>query len=109
MKVDTVVPRTRRRRQVQQETRGKVLVTASLYGQEKQMEEIYVQRFEVDPAYVRVNAGVTRNLGNYESLRLDVSITVPCYVEKIQETFDAVSTRVAALLESEIEKYEQGE
>jgi hypothetical protein len=94
---------------VKQETRGKVLVTASLYGQEKQTEEIYVQRFEVDPAYVRVNAGVTRNLGNYESLRLDVSITVPCYVEQIQETFDAVSTRVAALLESEIEKYEQGE
>ena len=109
MKQEPVARRTRQRKPVKQETSGKVLVTASLYGQEKQTEEIYVQRFEVDPAYVRVNAGVTRNLGNYESLRLDVAITVPCYVEQIQETFDVVSTKVATLLESEIEKYEQGD
>lgn len=46
-------------------------------------ENLEVKRFETHPAYVRRGYGVTLNLGNYESARVDVSVEVPCYVEDI--------------------------
>lgn len=30
------------------------------------------------PAYVEISLGVTRNLGNYESLRVQATVTLPC-------------------------------
>lgn len=81
-------------------------VMVSIYGaDEDDKEEREVLQFESDPAYVKVNAGVTKNLGNYESLRVDVSISVPCYVEVVQETFDAVAEQVSELLADEVDNY----
>lgn len=65
-----------------------------------------IRKFESEPAYVRINTGMTKNLGNYESLRIDVSLTVPCYPEEIEQVFDKVSDDVAALLAREMQKYE---
>jgi hypothetical protein len=48
-------------------------------------EVISVRRFETEPAYVSFSVGVTRNQGNYESLRLDVGVKLPCYTEEITE------------------------
>lgn len=72
---------------------------------ENEVREIEVRRFETEPAYVRINAGVTKNLGNYESFRVDVSITMPCYVEELEGMTDAVSDRVADRLEDELKKW----
>lgn len=69
-------------------------------------EKLSVRKFLVEPAYVRVNAGMTKNMGNYESLRLDVSLTVPCYAEEIAEVFPEVADRVSAYLEEELANYE---
>lgn len=41
----------------------------------------------VEPAFVQVSTGGTYNLQNYESLRLDVSVTLPCLPSEIEETF----------------------
>ena len=46
-----------------------------------------VLKFEGDPAVVRVSVGATLNTGNYTSLRLGVDVSLPCYPEKIEETF----------------------
>lgn len=87
------------------ETSSKV-VTVSAYGSEDVvLEEQEIHIFETDPARVRVNAGVTKNLGNYESLRVDVAISVPCYKEMVQETFDAVAEEVSDLLYEEVDNY----
>ena len=64
-----------------------------------------MMKFETDPAYVRVNAGVTKNLGNYESLRVDVSLTVPCYVEEMEKVQKRTATLVADMLDEEVEQY----
>jgi len=59
-------------------------VTKSIFGQETKKEKtISVQAFEVDPAYVSWKNGLTLNMGNYESARLDLSVMVPCYTEEI--------------------------
>lgn len=68
-------------------------------------EDREVHRFGTDPAYVRVSAGQTISTGNYESLRVDVAITMPCYKENVDETFENVAEDVANKLSSEVEKW----
>lgn len=69
---------------------GRIFVTRS-YGkdgaEENEEKELGVRRFETAPAHVRANYGLTINLGNYESARCDVSVTLPCYTEEIDGAF----------------------
>ncbi len=64
-----------------------------------------VRKFESDPAYVRVGAGVTKSTGNYESLRVDVSISIPCYPEETKAVFKELETLVSELLAESIDNY----
>jgi len=43
--------------------------------------------FDQPTAMVGVKGGLTINLGNYSSLRVDVSLTMPCYVTELEEVF----------------------
>jgi hypothetical protein len=80
----------------------------SIYGGEERnrQEKLSVRKFMVEPAYVRVNAGMTKNMGNYESLRLDVSISMPCYPEEVDKVFVVVADKVSVFLEEELKQYE---
>lgn len=83
-------------------------VTVKPHGAEETATETReVHKFVTEPAYVRVAAGVTKSMGpsTYEFLRLDVSVSVPCYVEMIESTYQAVSEQVAALIDEEVTKY----
>lgn len=55
----------------------------------------------VEPAFVRVSAGNTYNLGNFESMRLDVSVTLPCLPSQIEATYTRASDFVAEKLGEE--------
>jgi len=57
-------------------------------GKETPTEEnmtIDVRLFETDPAIITRGYGLTLNLGNYESARVDVGIKLPCYREETKE------------------------
>ena len=41
----------------------------------------------VEPAFVRVAVGKTHNMLNFESLRIDVAVTLPCRVEDVDDTY----------------------
>lgn len=86
-------------------TSSKVVMVAAYGDEDMVLEEQEVHVFETEPAMVRVNAGVTKNLGNYESLRVDVAISVPCYAEMVDDTFDAIAEQVSELLADEVENY----
>lgn len=49
---------------------------------------VAVHKFETEPATVEVDYSLTMNLGNYESARISVSVTVPCYKEEIDEAYE---------------------
>ena len=66
---------------------------------------ISVRRFATDPAFVRVNKGFTSNMGNYESLRIDVSITVPCYVEEIDAVIVDAADKAHEAVTDEFKKH----
>lgn len=88
-----------------------IQVYASVAGVEEpeKREVIEVRQFCTEPAYVRVSAGVTKNLGNYESLRVDVAINVPCYIEEIEAVQKRVAVMVSEMLTSEVEEYLGGQ
>ena len=101
-----VARRTRTRKDVGRVEESLLVVTASGVGvDEEKRKAIEVRKLETDPAFVRVNAGVTKNLGNYESLRVDVSLTVPCYVEEIEAVQKRTAGLVADMLDTEVEQY----
>ena len=45
------------------------------------------EHFEGEPAVVEVTLGMTVNLGNFESARLDVGVRMPCTPENVEATF----------------------
>ena len=59
-------------------------------------------------ARVRVGKGSTINLGNYESLRIDVAIEMPCKarIASVEMTYDDLRGLVDSKLEEEIEEEE---
>jgi len=48
---------------------------------------------------------VTKNLGNYESLRVDVAVTAPCYREEIEKVQPRIAEMVARMLDEEVAEY----
>ena len=101
---------TRTRKRVQNEKTSatsvkRVISKLKSVDGEDLVEEFDTEVFETEPAYVRAAAGMTRNLGDYESLRVDVAITLPCYKEDVERTYGVAADTVAVLLEEEIEKY----
>lgn len=106
----TTPPRVKRARPLQEAATvasTKVLISSKYLGQdESHPKTVEVTKFEVEPAYVRVSAGMTKNMGNYESLRLDVSVTMPCYAEEVDAVVPVVADMVAAHLDAELKNYE---
>jgi hypothetical protein len=49
---------------------------------------IAVHKFETAPAKVSVDYALTINLGNFESAKIGISVTVPCYLEEIGEAYE---------------------
>jgi hypothetical protein len=45
-------------------------------------ELIEVRKFQTEPAIVGITYGLTVNMGNYESCRVEVSLRLPCYAEE---------------------------
>ena len=72
-------------------------------------EEVEVQVFHTEPAFVKASAGVTKSLRQFESLRVDVSMTLPCYTEKADEAFDYAAGWVSDRLYDEVDNYFKGE
>lgn len=58
-------------------------------GEPDQTEEIIeIHKFATEPAQVNLGLGLTINLGNFEFVRADVSMTVPCYKEEADAAFE---------------------
>jgi hypothetical protein len=54
----------------------------------EEYEEFEVGVFTTATASVTVPISITHNLGNYESVKTGVIVTMPCYVEELDECFE---------------------
>lgn len=106
--VDKVNRVARVRRQETVVAESKVTISSKYMGKdESKPKVIEVRKFDVEPAYVRVSAGMTKNMGNYESLRVDVSVSMPCYAEEVDKVIPVVADMVAGHLDNELKNYEE--
>lgn len=67
------------------------LLVRRFYGDADEVVEeadvVEVRSFVTEPAVVSVEFGRTLNMGNYESIRYAVSVTLPCYVEELEPAY----------------------
>lgn len=49
---------------------------------------VAVHKFLTEPAKVSVDYALTINLGNFESAKIGVSVTVPCYLEEVDRAYE---------------------
>ncbi len=85
------------------ETREKIIeVRKTAFGKEEvSNERIRIRPFVSNPASISVKAGITINLGNYESGRVDVMLTMPCYPEELDSVYEDVKAWVDSRVEHE--------
>lgn len=58
------------------------------------------------PIIVSFNAGATVNVGNYQSVKVNVGLSVPIYdPAKIDITYQKITKKVEKMLEAKIDEY----
>lgn len=76
-------------------------VRKTVFGKEEvSQERMRIRPFVTTPASISVKAGFTKNMGNYESMRVDVMATFPCYSEEVDEAYEQVKDWVDARINS---------
>lgn len=68
-------------------------------------QEFIVEAPEFDtehPAVVEVSLGLTINLGNFESARLDVGVRMPCDPSQVKETYVRAKDWCEAQVQQEV-------
>ncbi len=84
---------------------GTLVVSRTRFGQtEEDLGQIEIRPFATQPAQVTVALGKTINLGNYESARIEVRLTIPCYVEELVATYRDVLEATQEMVAAEAEK-----
>ena len=68
----------------------------------KHEETIDILPFEGEVACVSVDAGMTVNMGNYQSCRVGVMIAMPCYPEEFNEVYEKVKATVEKIVKQEV-------
>jgi hypothetical protein len=64
--------------------------TVDILKGEDNPDTIEVDVMKSDPLFVQTEYGQTENLGNYESARASVGLTVPSYKEEFEEVYKFV-------------------
>lgn len=94
-------------RQVEERSHGFVSTKMSdrqgTYYEDNKEVEVLRQKFseESPAAFVRVGAGLTINMDNYESLRIDCAVTIPCRPDSLDEAYQIASDFVADKISEE--------
>ena|SRR5210317_999800 len=77
-------------------------VRKTMFGKEEvSNERIRIRPFISQPASISVKAGITINLGNYESARVDVMLTMPCYPEEVDQVYEDTKNWVDSRVDHE--------
>lgn len=73
-------------------------------GEKAYEENISIRPFVSQTATVGVKGGATLNLGNFESARVDVFFSVPCYPEEVLDAFEFAKEFVDSKLAGEVKE-----
>jgi len=62
---------------------------------------------DTPPIYLDVRLGLTKNLGDYESARMDVGVSVACLPEEVPEYFAKAKKWITGQLSKEVRKIDK--
>ena len=65
-------------------------------------EFIEAHQFVTPHATVSVGMGITVNMGNYESTRVDVHVSLPCYPVEVPQAYEEAKRIVEEKLRAEV-------
>lgn len=90
--------------------RATLIVTRPSYAptgtsvQETEIRDVEIPNFQGPVAYVKVGGAITKNLGNYNSIKTEVSVMLPAYPtqEEITRVADIASDLVHNILYDEV-------
>lgn len=87
---------------------ARVFVTRTFPDKTEAHDEqvLEVRSFAVPPAYVNAQVARTINLGNYESLKVQVGVSLPCYAEEVDRGMPHAVELCVALLDKEMSDLE---
>lgn len=79
-------------------------VEKSVNGKLEVKKQINPKPFEEDPASVNYRLGATLNMGSYESMKVEVGITLPCKAvwPEIRKTYIEIRQEVEKLMDKEV-------
>ena len=58
--------------------------------------------YEGNPAYINLTGGVTRNTGDFNSVKISISLTYPCNPDDIDKSYEKIKNWVDKRLSDEI-------
>lgn len=70
---------------------------------------LQIRKFVSEPAYVKVSAGLTKNMQDFEFLRIDVSVTLPCYPEEVDAALEEAADKASVFVNDELERWLEAE
>lgn len=74
--------------------------------EEDETQTVEVRTFnDVPVATVNMVGALTKNLGNYDSAKVSVSVTVPTYLEEIDDAFQYAQGKVDEFLSPSLEEF----
>ncbi len=85
-----------------------ILQNKEVMSEKEDRERIKIRPFVSATASVGVKYGMTINLGDYSSARIDVMVNSPCYPEEMLQVFNQCCKMGDAWLSREIEKIKGG-
>ncbi len=74
----------------------------AVVNSESESDTISIHQFATEPASTGVSLGITINIGNFESVRIDVTCKVPCYTEELPQAFEFAQNFAEARLQEQI-------
>lgn len=84
---------------------GFVTVTSTVLGSSKtQSKKIKIRPFIGPTATVSCKFGATIPAGDWRSIRVDVMLSVPCYVEEIVDVFEQLKSLTDRLVDTEVKR-----
>ena len=98
-------PTAKKRKNEKKVIESEIIVTRTYLGQKtEKRKKVAVHAFVTDPAYISKKNGMTIDMGNFEYARIDVFLSLPCYVEEIADAWKTCKEWVDTTMSEEMDE-----
>lgn len=86
---------------------SKTVVRETGSKKKQSLKKIDIRPFVTSPAHVSVKMGATIPTADFANVRLDIMLTVPCYVEEMVDVYKQTREMVEDLITREVDEIQK--